>query len=243
LARPGEEQSVLIPGLPAQLPSIRHAKLPAVYASAKAAIAECAKIDECKDWADKAEALTSYARQAHDDILQKMAIRIQAQAIRRCGELIREIAPKDTAGRPTKNGNGAVTISRDCIAEDAGLSLRQKRTALRVANVPEAEFEELIESEDPPTVTQLAEHGKKPAPPPSTAHLEGRDPEDFKISTTVQGELDRFAKLAETKDPAVAVRGAYDHERPEMAAQAIAIIAWLNKLLEALEALDGSNPG
>jgi hypothetical protein len=244
LARPGEKQSLLIPGMPAELPSIRHAKLPAIYEAAKTAIAECAQIDECKDWADKAEALASYARQADDDSLRRMADRIQGRAVRRCGELIREIAPRDgTDGRP-KKGNGGVTLNRDEVAEDAGLSLRQKRTALRVANVPEAEFEELIESEDPPTVTQLAEYGKKPAPPPSLAHLKGRDPEDFKVSTAVQGGLRLIAELAEeTKDLAAAVRGAYEHERPAMASRARAVIAWLNKLLEALEALDGSNPG
>ncbi len=35
----------------------------------------------------------SYARQAKDDSLRKMADRIQARAIRRCGELLRQIEP------------------------------------------------------------------------------------------------------------------------------------------------------
>jgi hypothetical protein len=36
------------------------------YERAKAALAQCASIDECQKWANKAEALASYAKQAHD---------------------------------------------------------------------------------------------------------------------------------------------------------------------------------
>jgi hypothetical protein len=52
-----------------------------------------ALVDECQDWADKVAALASYARQAEDEALRKMATRIRAQAILRCGELLREIEP------------------------------------------------------------------------------------------------------------------------------------------------------
>ncbi len=53
------------------------AQLPQTYQSAKTALAECASIDECQTWADKAAALASYAKQANDDELMKMAVRIQ----------------------------------------------------------------------------------------------------------------------------------------------------------------------
>jgi hypothetical protein len=52
-----------------QLPSIPNAKLPAAYTVAKRALAECGKVDECKDWADKAAALGSYAKQSGDKSL------------------------------------------------------------------------------------------------------------------------------------------------------------------------------
>ncbi len=57
-------------------------------------------------------------------------------------------------------------------------------TAIRVANVPEPEFEQAIESEHPPTVTELAERGKKPA---AFDMLKGRDPKDFKAATKLLG--------------------------------------------------------
>jgi hypothetical protein len=77
----------------ANLPSVETARLPETYKAAKAALAVCARIDECKDWADKAEAMASYARQSGDIELRKMADRIQRRAIDRVGELIRQIPP------------------------------------------------------------------------------------------------------------------------------------------------------
>ena len=70
--------------------STARARLPVAYQTAKTLLAQCSKIDECKDWADKSEALASYARQAKDDSLRKHADRIQARAIRRAGELLKD---------------------------------------------------------------------------------------------------------------------------------------------------------
>jgi hypothetical protein len=47
--------------------------------------------------------------------------------------------------------------------KDAHLSEHHQKQALRVAAIPDGEFEELIEQSPPPTVTELAERGKKPA--------------------------------------------------------------------------------
>ncbi len=58
--------------------NIARAKLPASYDAARAALAKCDRIDECQDWANKAEALASYARMADDDTLRKHADRIRA---------------------------------------------------------------------------------------------------------------------------------------------------------------------
>ena len=49
----------------------RQARLPEGYETAKRALAACADIDECKDWADRAAALASYAKQAKDTTLAK----------------------------------------------------------------------------------------------------------------------------------------------------------------------------
>jgi hypothetical protein len=49
------------------------------------------------------------------------------------------------------------------------MSERQRKTALRIANVPREEFEALVESDDPPTITELAERGTQHIGPSSRA--------------------------------------------------------------------------
>jgi hypothetical protein len=225
----GQKRMTMLPAvLPANLPSIAHAKLPAIYEAAKKSITECARIDECQDWANKAEALGSYAKQADDDTLHKMADRIQARAIRRCGELLRAITPAKNQHDSACTGTDT---SRSQAAKDAGLSKRRKVTALRVANVPEDDFNQEVESDDPPTVTELAERGKRPA---EYDHLKGRDPVDFKTATHLQGALRSLAKFLEDCDVAAGIRGSSDKELPLMVNNADFIIESVNKMLRLI---------
>src|SRR5262249_44021456 len=123
---------------------VSDARLPATYEQAKAALAQCSQIDECQEWANKAEALASYARQAEDDTLRKLADRIQARAVRRCGELLKQFDGRQGQNLPGAKSDAAVTLNaltqREA-AEAAGLSKRQQVTAVRVANVPVEQFE------------------------------------------------------------------------------------------------------
>lgn len=146
--------------LPANLPDVEEAQLPAVYESAKQALANCDQIDECKEWADKAAALASYAKQADDETLMNHAKRIKVRAIRRAGQLLKAMEPSK-GGQPTRGGDSP---SRKKAARDAGMSPDQQKQAQRVASVPEDEFDAQVESDSPPTVTALAEQGKGPSP-------------------------------------------------------------------------------
>jgi hypothetical protein len=157
------------------LPSVSNATLPTTYINACNAMAECSTMDECQTWADKAAALASYAKQSQDEQLMKMAVRIQARAIRRCGELLKQIEPARGANQNIKEGDHP-NVTRKAAAEDAGLSEHQQKTALRIANVPENDFNESVESDNPPTVTKLAEMGKKTRP---LVDLQGRDPKAY----------------------------------------------------------------
>lgn len=144
------------------------ARLPSTYQAAKSAIRQCASLDECKDWSDKAAALASYAKQAQDDQLEKMAQRIRARATRRAGELLKQIEPAK-GGRPPQTKAGAVpSLCRKAAAAEAGLSERQAKTAQRLANVPDDDFEAMVEGGA--TVTQIAEAGtEKRTPNPDSA--------------------------------------------------------------------------
>jgi hypothetical protein len=221
--------------IPRGLPSVAAAKLPAAYESAKTALATCARLDECRDWANRMEAIASYAKQSEDESLQRMAEAIRARAIRRCGELLSEIRAAQGGGQPgTRGGAPPCAPTRKSIARDAGMSDDQRKQALRIARIPAAEFEALVESKHPPTVGELAERGTKKLPKP-LIDLEGRDPTEFAISTQGQGRIRELAEYGNRTDPEVIVRGAFEAERRRMRNHAKECIAWLERVIRCCE--------
>lgn len=217
--------------LPTNLPGISKAKLPVLYQQAKDQLAECARIDECKDWADKAQALASYAKQSDDEALEKLARRIRARAIKRCGQLLKQFdARGGDRSKSTTSGTSARPLQKRMAAQ-AGMSKRQKDTALRVAEVDDSEFEAAVESDNPPTAMTLAKRGTKKR----LIDLQGRDPEEFKIATRVQGEINSFAKLAEAVNPSVVIRGSFENELTMMLKAARKSNQWLERLITQLE--------
>jgi hypothetical protein len=214
-----------VSALPVNL-DVENARLPATYIAAKHALAECSRLDVCKDWADKAQALASYARQANDDALQKLAVSIQARAIRRCGELLQSIEP--ARGRQPENGHAPTRFSRTEAASEAGLSAGQRKTALRVANVPAEEFETAVDVERA-TVTELAERGKVRRAP-IVDHLGGRDPEDFHHATKLLGAVAALNRELLEIDLAAALRGLWPNEADKLNAGLETARAWLAQI-------------
>lgn len=72
------------------------------YEQARAALAECARIDEASEIRDKAAALAAYARQRDDRDLEVWVREIQLRACVRIGELSRDIDRAEPS-----NGHGA----------------------------------------------------------------------------------------------------------------------------------------
>lgn len=223
-----------LPALPTDL-DVDGARLPAVYESAKFALAECDRIDECKEWASKAEALASYARQMNDTTMREMADRIQARAIRRAGELVEQVPP---AANQHPAGEGGHT-GRFSAARDAGLSRHQTVQALRVARVPPAEFEAAVERPDPATVTELAERGKQSRPASEAEYLGGRDPADFQQGTKLGGLVATFVRDGTGIDLQAAVRGLWPAEVEKLRNNITLAKGWL----VAVEGVLGGNNG
>ena len=224
------------PGLPPQRQSIglvnalpgTAARLPATYEAAQKAVAKCSRIDECKSWSDKAAALASYARQAKDHSLRVMAERIQARAIRRCGELLKQVP----SGQGSKNQYGELrdgNVTRQDAAQNAGLSERQKVTAMRVANVAGPVFEAMIESDSPPTLTRLAELGRDAHPP---------RPPDFRsdpIRARAHKMFSSIREFCEQNDPAeLAVTFSRD-DQELLRAFVSSLDAWLDTFMAHLK--------
>ena len=191
------------------------ARLPRTYEAARVALAECQGLDECKDWADKAAALASYARQAEDDQLERMAQRIRARAIRRAGELLKQIEPGQGA-RDGKRGECDHTpFTREDAARDAGMSKHQQVQATRIASVPERDFEEQVESDKPPTLSALAQQGIKPKPR-QPVDLGGRDPKAFNRALHFTGLVTRYAQDLAGWDAAEVIPHLDDGQRAKL---------------------------
>lgn len=229
----------------ANLPAIKTASLPASYEAAKLAILECSRIDECKDWADKAQALASYARQSEDTEMEKTAQRIRARAIRRCGELLKEVEKKHGANQnisaadDTKVSNGTTVVepiveTRKTAAEDAGMSKRQAVTAIRVANVPQETFVDQVESDNPPTITKLAEQGKQPSRAVPMYEKLGMSREAFQAGMYFRGYLEQFLKATRVHSAQLVVEGCTPQERDRMRQAINEIDAYNDQLITKL---------
>jgi len=146
--------------------NVDKARLPAAYTQARAALAKCEHIDECKTWADKAAALASYAKQAKDESLHLHARRIQSRAIRRAGELLKAIEPnpnRKAYGHTIKRADNPAgeVVGRTKAAALAGMGEGVATRAVQIASIPNDEFERAVESDTPPTLTVLAKRGTK----------------------------------------------------------------------------------
>jgi hypothetical protein len=213
-------------GVPARLDE---ARLPERYENARKAIAECERVDECKDWADKAAAMAAYARMAKDDSLKVMAMRIQARALRRAGLLMQQIAPAHGANQNIQDGT-VPKVTRESAATEAGLSERQRKSALRIANVPSDEFERSVESDAPPTVTELAQRGIAPR---SAFQPAGPDPVDRTLGREALAALSRFAQFCE-QHQAEAIANALGGDEATVRRQVAVVDHWLDRLVATL---------
>lgn len=207
-------------------------QLPVNYEAAKVALAECAEIDQCKDWSDKAQALASYARQADDPTIYNFAMRIKARAVRRAGELLKQIDARP-ANAAKQSGGAPTLISQREAAEAAGLSKDQQVTAVRVANIPELEFETQVESDAPPTITALAEQGRKPTPKIETetpVKLKG-----FAEAGRFIGEISDFDEFIAGHPPDAIRAGMYEPEAQKTLPKVRRIADWLGRYLKIEE--------
>lgn len=228
--------------LPAPLPA--NGGLPANYEAAKHALAECTRIDECKTWADKAAALSSYARQAQDHTLYTLAQRIQDRATRRYGELLKQIPPArgartDLGRAPTRGSDGQAVadppvVTRARAARDAGLSEHQAKQGLRVASIPTADFEAAVESDHPPTVTELAARGtvtRPAAPAPAAA--------DHAQAVQASALLRQFAAFCCAHEP-VSIARAPGADADVLRGYVSTIDRWLDRLVTNLPEQDAA---
>jgi hypothetical protein len=146
------------------LPAIAPTGFPMAYEAAKLAIQKCESPLECRTMADKAAAMRVYARMRDDKELHNRAVRLQAWADRRWGELDKELNPdrrqENLKQNQTPDRKAHARPIGETVSLTDGTTEYQRKISRRIAAIPEAEFTRQVESENPPTVTQLANQGK-----------------------------------------------------------------------------------
>lgn len=200
---------------------IKTAKLPQTYENALVALKQCDKVDEAKEWSNRAEAVASYARQAQDKELEILALKIRARAIRRCGELLGQIE-KAQGARTDLGPAPDLGLTRSQTAREAGLSKRQQSTAMRVAKIPEDEFELEMEKERPETITVLA-------------GMKSEMPKEFADATPIMGRISDLNENIKKANIRSVSAGVMRHEIDNLLVKIDNVIDFLGRLKKVLE--------
>ena len=141
---PGELHPALVPAFD-RLMRLHQEALPTIpkYERMRQAIAEVRRVDEAKDIKDKADALRAYARMRHDVELEMWLTEIKLRAIRRIGELSRDL--EKFPGRPRKNNiAGAGKNYKASVLKKAGISTSAAHRAEKISDIPFQQFEALF---------------------------------------------------------------------------------------------------
>jgi hypothetical protein len=231
------------------------ANFPAMYEAARRAVELCDSTDEVKGWADKHAALAAYARMRDDRDLHNYALRIQLRAERRYGQLHKQLFPNrskenlvqnrsaaggdrqegdplsvNTAKKPgssRQEGSRPSVTGTQAAARD-GVREHQLKTSLRIAAVPEEDFNRQVESPTPPTKTQLAEQGRMRRVPELDSVAER-----FKAACAA---LHQFTTFCDTHD-AIEAAQTFGADDVEMARRCVSTLdQWLDRFVTALGA-------
>jgi hypothetical protein len=145
--------------------------------------------------------------------MEKTAMRIRARAIRRCGELLKEIEKAQPGPKELKGGGPPQLSPRKEAAKQAGLSPDQAKQSIRVANVPEETFTEQIESVTPPTITSLAQQGTTPSKKLPMFEQLGMTKEAFQAGMYFRGDIEDFGKAIKKYDVQDIIDGSTPDQR------------------------------
>ena len=170
---------------------------------------------------DRAAAIASYAVQSGDKTLESMCSN-RGRAVRRLGELLK--MQKDTVGlakggRPPKTCSAQGQVPAP-LRPGGGVSRKLSSKAQRIAGIPEDEFEAKIESENPPSISQLAARHELSRPKPP----------GFSVATQAIGQLKEFARFCSTTDIDLILSGIEPRDVAGVRKSIATIDKWLDYL-------------
>lgn len=143
-----------------QITGGRQPHVPVEYENALRSLQTCLTIDDTKYWANKADALSAWAKMYRDDNVGRKAKQLKLHAYKRMGQLAAELRPQRAAPseftpkglHKFKGGTRGPTS----LLREHGLTRQQAASARSLADLDEGKFQDLLESRNPPSLTALA---------------------------------------------------------------------------------------
>ena len=77
------------------------------------------------------------------------------------GQLLVQVKPRPGMRTDLLRDISVPRLTQEYVAESAGIKERQRKTSIRIAKIPEADFEQMVESEKAPTVSDLIRETKR----------------------------------------------------------------------------------
>lgn len=210
------------------------------YDRMKQEIANCDRIDDVKEWENKAKAMAEYNKQSKDKFAEAACKRIRLRAVRRVGELLEQI--ESEKGKHGSHGNskgvniettraGSFKNSRTATAKAAGLTPKEAYRATNLARIPIAKFEEEISKSKPPAVDALASLGVKHKPRKPEEQPKPRfTPDDRDIANDLVIEAAMLAKKFRSLKPATIGAAVVGTKRVKLKEDITTIIDWYTAL-------------
>jgi len=216
----------------AHLPAIAPSGFPVSYEEAKLAIQKCESPLECRTMADKAAAMRVYARMRDDKELHNRAVRLQAWADRRWGELDKELNPDRRQENLKQNQTPDRKAHVHPIGETApltdGTTEYQRKISRRLASIPGEEFTRQVESPNPPSVRQLANQGKATRVLPADGVQI-----QYQIPTACE-VLAQFVQFCEQHEPISLARACSPHDAEALRQCVAKADRWLDRFVASL---------
>lgn len=206
---------------PGDIVPLDHSALAAVapsYERIRVAMAECSRIDEVANLADQAVAAQAYFRQSQDTENEIEASRIRVRAERRLGEILKAMAANgERASRQDTLKQAPMSPGATSAPTLADLGIPRDRAsrAMKLADVPEPEFESALAA---PRIAQPrrmlderkpeADGAAPPGPASSITSPSGANIADFGVKRVLaihaalgRGELPRPEQARATLAP------------------------------------------
>lgn len=152
----------LIRSASAALPESARTPMPVEYETAIKALDACTSLDETKAWNNAADALAAWAKIYNSDEAELKAKRLRLHAYRRMGQLARELRPPGRMKGGGHRGCLGKLPGPNSLLQEHGLTKTEAGAANFIAQLPEEQFQRVLERPLRPTTVANHLWGKDP---------------------------------------------------------------------------------